>query len=185
VPYFDLSLQHAAAPLLRAMKRWGSDERFLALIDGIRTREPEAVFRSSFIVGFPGETESDHDELLQFLGAARLDWAGFFPFSREDGTAAASLSGHVAPDVMAERQRECDAVQEPITTAARVSLVGREVEVLVDGFDADTGEVVGRTYREAPEIDGIVRLPGVAAAPGSFVCVRVTDALGPDLIATP
>jgi ribosomal protein S12 methylthiotransferase len=185
VPYFDLSLQHAAAPLLRAMKRWGNGERFLALIEGIRTREPEAVFRSSFIVGFPGEGESHHDELLQFLNMAQLDWAGFFPFSREGGTAAAALNSTVAPEVMAERLRECDAVQEPITTAARAALIGREIAVLVDGTDADSGEAVGRTHREAPEIDGVVRLPPAALAPGSFVNVLVTEALGPDLIARP
>ena len=86
VPYFDLSLQHAAPGLLRRMKRWGSGERFLAMIGGIRDREPDAVFRSSFIVGFPGETESDHEALLEFLADARLDWAGFFAFSPEDGT---------------------------------------------------------------------------------------------------
>ncbi|MCC6340074.1 MAG: MiaB/RimO family radical SAM methylthiotransferase, partial [Acidimicrobiia bacterium] len=84
--YFDLSLQHASGGLLRRMKRWGDGDRFLALIEGIRARRPDAAFRSSFIVGFPGETEDDHDALLSFLGAARLDWAGFFPFSAEDGT---------------------------------------------------------------------------------------------------
>ncbi len=87
VPYFDLSLQHAAPGLLRRMKRWGSGDRFRAMLDDIRARQPDAVFRSSFIVGFPGETESDHEVLLQFLADARLDWAGFFAFSREDGTA--------------------------------------------------------------------------------------------------
>ncbi len=90
VPYFDLSLQHASASLLRGMKRWGSGDRFVDLIDRIRVDEPDAAFRSSFIVGFPGETESDHAELLEFLRAARLDWAGFFPFSIEDGTPAAT-----------------------------------------------------------------------------------------------
>ena len=85
-PYFDLSLQHASAPLMRRMKRWGSGERFLPMIEGIRAQQPDAAFRSSFIVGFPGETESDHDQLLAFLAEARLDWAGFFAFSREDGT---------------------------------------------------------------------------------------------------
>ncbi|MGH9005028.1 MAG: MiaB/RimO family radical SAM methylthiotransferase, partial [Acidimicrobiia bacterium] len=95
VPYFDLSLQHAAPGLLRRMQRWGSGERFAAIIDGIRTEEPGAAFRSSFIVGFPGETERDHETLLEFLGAAGLDWAGFFPFSEEVGTAALGLDGKV------------------------------------------------------------------------------------------
>src|SRR4029078_8122539 len=106
VPYFDLSLQHASSPLLRAMKRWGDGDRFLKIIEGIRADEPGAAFRSSFIVGFPGESERHHDELLAFLAAARLDWAGFFAFSREEGTAAESLPGAPAPTLVTARQRE-------------------------------------------------------------------------------
>src|SRR5206468_5590851 len=81
VPYFDLSLQHVSKPLLRRMRRWGDGERFLRRIEAIRDREPDAAFRSSFIVGYPGETEADHDQLLRFVEEVRLDWAGFFPFS--------------------------------------------------------------------------------------------------------
>src|SRR2546423_12131254 len=99
VPYFDLSLQHADARLLRRMKRWGSGDRFLTSIDAIRAQEPDAAFRSSFIVGFPGEAEGEHDELLAFLEAAALDWAGFFPFSAEDGTPAAALPHAVDPEL--------------------------------------------------------------------------------------
>lgn len=180
VPYFDLSLQHAAKPLLRAMRRWGSGDEFLATIDAIRREEPAATFRSSFISGFPGETEWQHDELLAFLRAARLEWAGFFPFSREEGTPAAGLDGVVPDDVVAERMRELAECQEPITASARLELVGEEVEALVDGVDPDTGEVVGRTHREAPEIDGVVRLTGAAVA-GTFVRARVVASEGPDL----
>jgi len=185
VPYFDLSLQHASAPLLRAMKRWGSGERFVSMIDRIRAHEPDAVFRSSFIVGFPGETEDDHDELLAFLRAAGLHWAGFFPFSPEDGTPAATLPGAVPDRVVAEWLRECDDVQVPITDAARNELVrtGAEVEVLVDAVE--DGTAVGRTHREAPEIDGLVRLPGAHARAGVFVRAKVVDAEGPDLVAEP
>ena len=185
VPYFDLSLQHASAPLLRRMKRWGSGERFQALVDGIRAREPDAVFRSSFIVGFPGETERDHDELLAFLGAAELDWGGFFPFSREDGTPAAAMDGNVPDEVVRERLNECAEVQDPITQASRDALVGVDVDVLVDGVDDDTGEPIGRTHREAPEIDGVVRIGGAFARPGARVRARVTSACGPDLVAEP
>ena len=113
VPYFDLSLQHASAPLLRAMKRWGDGDRFLTIIDRIRSEEPGAAFRSSFIVGFPGETERHHDELLAFLTSARLDWAGFFAFSREEGTAAESLPGAPAKTLVTERLRELSEIQEP------------------------------------------------------------------------
>ncbi len=185
VPYFDLSLQHASGPLLRRMKRWGSGDRFRDLIDGIRSREPDAAFRSSFIVGFPGETERDHDQLLDFLSAAELDWAGFFPFSREDGTPAAKMDPVIPDDLMHERLRECAEVQDPITQAARDALVGDDVEVLVDGMDDDTGEPVGRSHREAPEIDGVVRITGAFARPGARVRVRVTSACGPDLVAEP
>src|SRR6266536_2149082 len=149
VPYFDLSLQHASAPLLRRMKRWGSGDRFRALVDGIRVREPDAAFRSSFIVGFPGESEDDHEQLLDFLAATDLDWAGFFPFSREDGTPAAEMDGVVPDDLMQERLRECAEVQDPITQAARDALVGDDLEVLIDGADDESGEPVGRSHREA------------------------------------
>ena len=139
VPYFDLSLQHADGALLRAMRRWGDGDRFLAMIESIRAQEPTAAFRSSFIVGFPGETEAAHDALLAFLGTAALDWAGFFPFSPEDGTPAASLPDAVPTELVSEWLRECDDVQDPITRAARDELVGTEVEVLVDGHDGADG----------------------------------------------
>jgi tRNA A37 methylthiotransferase MiaB len=181
VPYFDLSLQHASAPLLRRMKRWGSGDRFLETIASIRSARPDAAFRSSFICGFPGETEVYHDELLAFLEEAQLDWAGFFPFSREDGTAAAVLDGEVPDDVVREWLRDCADVQEPITTAHRLALLGAEIEVLVDGYDGDVA--IGRSHREAPEIDGVVRLDGHEhqATPGRIVTASVTDVEGPDL----
>jgi ribosomal protein S12 methylthiotransferase len=191
VPYFDLSLQHAARGLLKRMARWGSGDKFLAAIDRIRAHEPDATFRSSFIVGFPGETETDHDALLTFLDDAQLDWAGFFPFSEEAGTPAATLDGRVAVDLMAERLRECGALQTEITQAARDALVlaGAPLEVLVDAVHGDG--VVGRTHREAPEIDGVVHLEYEAGspsdwdrpAPGDLVEARTTGALGPDLYA--
>jgi ribosomal protein S12 methylthiotransferase len=185
VPYFDLSLQHASAPLLRRMKRWGSGDRFRALVEGIRAREPDSAFRSSFIVGFPGETEHDHDQLLEFLAAVELDWAGFFPFSREDRTPAAGMDGVVPAELMRERLRECAEAQDPITQAARDALVGADIDVLIDHADDDTGEPVGRSHREAPEIDGVVRIPGAFARPGARVRARVTEACGPDLVAEP
>jgi ribosomal protein S12 methylthiotransferase len=179
VPYFDLSLQHAAPGLLRRMKRWGSGERFLSMIENIRAQEPAAAFRSSFIVGFPGETERDHDALLSFLDCARLDWAGFFPFSEEAGTTASALDGKVEVSLMQERLRECSEVQDPISMQARTALIGESVEVLVDGRDGDG--LIGRTYREAPEIDGIVRIVAAEGRPGATVRVRVAGVDGLDL----
>lgn len=176
VPYFDLSLQHVSAPLLRRMKRWGDGERFLRRIADIRRREPDAALRSNFIVGYPGETEDDHDRLLAFVEEAQLDWCGFFAYSREEGTYAAGLDGVVPPSLVAERLAELRELQDAITARRRDEIVGREVEVLVD----EPG--VGRTHREAPEIDGIVQVPAELPA-GSFATVRVVDALGPDLVA--
>jgi len=187
VPYFDLSLQHAARGLLARMARWGSGDRFLEAIAAIRAQEPTAAFRSSFIVGFPGETEADHDALLAFLDAAQLDWAGFFPYSREAGTAAADLPDPVPASLAAERIRECETVQTAITQVARDALCadGARLEVLVDA--TDDGRAVGRTHREAPEIDGVVLLePGSGSgawAPGSLVDAVAVAAVGPDLVA--
>ncbi len=178
VPYFDLSLQHVSPPLMRRMRRWGSGDRFLERIRTIRAREPDATFRSNFIVGYPGETEADHDQLLAFLAEAEVDWCGFFPYSREEGTYAAGLDGAVDPTSVAERLAELGELQDAITARKRDQLIGRGVEVLVD----DRG--VGRSFREAPEIDGVVHLPESLPV-GTFQPVTVTDALGPDLVAQP
>ncbi len=176
-PYFDLSLQHASRAHLRRMRRWGDGARFEERIATIRRRYPDAAFRSSFIVGYPGETEDDHDQLLAFLDAAQLDWAGFFPFSSEEGTFAATLPGTVAPALMAERLLECGELQDGITAHQRSRLVGRTVEVLVDR----AGQ--GRSHREAPEIDGIIQLPveETRGLVGRFVPATVVGSAGPDL----
>lgn len=174
VPYFDLSLQHVSPPLLRRMRRWGDGGRFLERIEAIRRREPEAAFRSNFIVGYPGETEEDHDALLRFVDDAQLDWCGFFRYSEEAGTYAADLDGRVDDGLVRERLAELGERQDAITAHRRLSLVGREVQVLVDAPGT------GRTHREAPEIDGIVTVPGELAV-GTFHTVTVTDAVGPDL----
>ena len=178
VPYFDLSLQHVSRPLLAGMRRWGDGDRFLRRIEDIRAADPGATFRSSFILGYPGETERDHDLLLEFLEAAQLDWAGFFSYSREDGTHAAGLDGQVPAELALERLRECAELQDAITAAKRDDLIGTTREVLVDA----PGQ--GRTVHEAPEIDGIVNVPDDLAV-GSLVDVTITGAEGPDLYAVP
>jgi ribosomal protein S12 methylthiotransferase len=177
VAYFDLSLQHVSRPLLRRMRRWGDDERFRSTIAAIREREAAATFRSNFIVGYPGETEEDHDRLLAFVEDVRLDWCGFFAFSEEEGTLAATQDGTVAPELMAERLRELGELQDRITADRRADLIGSRVEVLVD----EPG--VGRTYREAPEIDGVVLVTDDLPV-GEFVTVEISASLGPDLVAT-
>jgi ribosomal protein S12 methylthiotransferase len=176
VPYFDLSLQHVSKPLLRRMRRWGDGERFLDRIADIRRRQPDAAFRSNFIVGYPGETEADHDQLLRFVDAAQLDWCGFFSYSSEDGTYAADLDGTVDAGLVAERLAELRALQDDITAQRRDALIGTTIEILVDAPG------VGRSHREAPEIDGIVHV-GQNVGVGTFAHVDIVDALGPDLVA--
>ena len=176
VPYFDLSLQHVSKPHLRRMRRWGDGTRFLNRIEDIRKREPEAAMRSNFIVGYPGETEEDHDELLAFIEDAQLDWCGFFGFSPEEGTYALNLPDHVDKSLMNERLGELREIQDAITARRRDDLIGDTIEVLVDS----TG--VGRSHREAPEIDGVIHVSETLSV-GSFVQVEIADALGPDLLA--
>jgi ribosomal protein S12 methylthiotransferase len=176
VPYFDLSLQHVSKPLLRRMRRWGDGDRFLRRIADIRAREPDAAFRSNFIVGYPGETETDHDQLLSFVEAAQLDWCGFFAYSAEEGTYAVGLDGAVDAGLMADRLAELRELQDAITAAGRDSLIGTVQRVLVDS----TG--IARSHREAPEIDGVVHVRHDRAV-GEFIEVEIVDALGPDLVA--
>ena len=174
VPYFDLSLQHASASHLRRMRRWGGGERFLERIAAIRAAEPISSFRSSFIVGYPGETEADHDELLEFLDEAQLDWAGFFAFSPEEGTYAAGLDGQVPASLVAERLAEVTERQDQITAIKRDEKVGEVLTVLVD----EPG--IARSTAEAPEIDGVIVVPDSLEA-GTMVDVEIVASLGTDL----
>ncbi|HTO00662.1 MAG TPA: 30S ribosomal protein S12 methylthiotransferase RimO [Microthrixaceae bacterium] len=174
VPYFDLSLQHVSAPLVRRMRRWGNGAKYLERIERIRQMRPDATFRSNFIVGYPGETEADHDELLEFVEAAQLDWCGFFSYSQEAGTYAADLDGQVDPALMADRLAELREMQDEITASRRDELIGTRTTVLVD----EPG--IARSHREAPEIDGIITVPTDLEV-GKFHEVFVTGAQGPDL----
>lgn len=176
VPYFDLSLQHVSRPLMRRMRRWGDGDRFLDRIAHIRSQASDAAFRSNFIVGYPGETEEDHDALLDFVSAADLDWCGFFPYSAEEGTYAVTLDGAVPEPLMHERLRELTELQDGITARRRDALIDETLSVLVD----EAG--IGRSHREAPEIDGVVHVDR-ALTVGQLHRVRIENALGPDLIA--
>lgn len=178
VPYFDLSLQHVSRPLLRRMRRWGDAERFTERMASIRRLAPDAVFRSSFIVGYPGETEADHAALVEFLHTAQLDWCGLFAFSAEEGTYAHGLDGRVPDALVAERLAELGEVADAITATRRDALVGTRANVLVDAPG------VARSWREAPEIDGVVLVPGDLEV-GSLVEVEITGSLGTDLEARP
>ncbi|MPZ52471.1 MAG: 30S ribosomal protein S12 methylthiotransferase RimO [Acidimicrobiia bacterium] len=175
--YFDLSLQHSSTRLLRGMKRPGGRDKYLELTGIIRAAAPEAALRSSFIVGFPGETEEDFEELVSFVDEVRLDWGGFFPYSAEEGTPAAELEDMVPRDVVNERLRHLTALQEQITEGNNLDTVGMIRDVLVDRVE--DGIAVGRSYREAPDIDGLIRLD--RGVPREWVRTEIVDVYGPDL----
>ncbi len=174
VPYFDLSLQHVSRGHLRRMRRWGNGEKFLERIERIRKLSPDAAFRSNFIVGYPGETEDDQAELLEWLEEAQLDWCGFFTYSPEEGTYATSLENQIPAELMRERHAELSETQDLITATRRDAIVGQTIEVLVDS------EGIGRSHREAPEIDGVVRVPR-DLTPGEIYDVLVVQSEGPDI----
>ncbi|MGH3683167.1 MAG: radical SAM protein, partial [Natronosporangium sp.] len=194
-PYFDLSFQHASEPVLRRMRRFGSRQRFLDLLAGIRELAPEAGARSNVIVGFPGETRGDVTELVRFLEAARLDAIGVFGYSDEDGTEAAGLPGKVPAGTVARRYEKLLALSDELAAQRATERVGSVVEVLVDSV-AD-GVVEGRAAHQAPEVDGSTTLTGEAVAgtagrldpadlrPGDLVRATVTGTDGVDLVAVP
>ncbi|MFL6273507.1 MAG: 30S ribosomal protein S12 methylthiotransferase RimO [Actinomycetes bacterium] len=181
--YFDLSLQHASAPVLRRMRRGGSAEGFLDLVGRIRALDPDAAFRSNFILGFPGEREADVAELEGFLEAARLDWVAFFAWSAEDGTTALELDGRVPEATAGARVERVQEVQDSLLATAQDAWVGRPLEVLVERVE-DDGTAEGRSFREAPDADGVVRVADATAAEvGEYLPVVVTAAQGPELLA--
>jgi ribosomal protein S12 methylthiotransferase len=182
-PYFDMSFQHASGPVLRRMRRFGDTERFLALLAQIRAQDPSAAVRSNVIVGFPGESEADVDELERFLLAARLDTVGVFGYSDEDGTEAAELPGHLPQDVVDERVSRVLALVEELTAQRAEDRVGETVEVLVESVDGGSAE--GRTAGQAPEVDGTTTLVGLSAGleVGDVVRASVIGSEGVDLVA--
>jgi tRNA A37 methylthiotransferase MiaB len=184
MPYFDLSFQHSAPGVLRAMRRFGDTERFLELLDTIRGKAPEAGVRSNFIVGFPGESEADLEELERFLSSARLDAIGVFGYSDEDGTEAATYDGKLDQDVVAERLARVSRLAEELTAQRAEERLGSEIRVLVEGVEDD--EAVGRGEHQAPETDGQVILTShEGLEPGSIVSAKVVDTEGVDLVAEP
>ncbi|MGW8557490.1 30S ribosomal protein S12 methylthiotransferase RimO [Streptomyces tubercidicus] len=182
-PYFDLSFQHSAPGVLRSMRRFGGTDSFLELLETIRTKAPQAGARSNFIVGFPGETESDLAELERFLTEARLDAIGVFGYSDEDGTEAASYEDKVDPDVVAERLARVSRLAEELTAQRAEERIGETLRVLVDRTDDEDG-VVGRAAHQAPETDGVTLLStDQELAPGRMVEAKVVASEGVDLVA--
>ncbi|MER5480813.1 30S ribosomal protein S12 methylthiotransferase RimO [Streptomyces sp. NPDC002734] len=185
VPYFDLSFQHSAPAVLRAMRRFGDTDRFLELLDTIRAKAPEAGVRSNFIVGFPGESEADLAELERFLTHARLDAIGVFGYSDEEGTEAAGYEGKLDEDVVAERLARVSRLAEELVSQRAEERVGETVRVLVESVDEEDG-VYGRAAHQAPETDGQVRLTEAGGLRvGEFVEAKVIATEGADLVAEP
>ncbi|GLX54032.1 ribosomal protein S12 methylthiotransferase RimO [Streptomyces hygroscopicus subsp. hygroscopicus] len=184
-PYFDLSFQHSAPGVLRAMRRFGDTDRFLELLDTIRSKAPEAGVRSNFIVGFPGESEADLAELERFLTGARLDAIGVFGYSDEEGTEAATYDGKLDEDVVAERLAHISRLAEELVSQRAEERVGESVHVLVESVDDEEG-VYGRAAHQAPETDGQVLLTsGEGLAVGRMVEAKVVGTEGVDLVAEP
>jgi ribosomal protein S12 methylthiotransferase len=188
LPYFDIPIQHAAGPLLRAMNRRGNGETYLALIARIRAALPEAVIRSTFLTGFPGETEADFEELLDFQGRAALDWMGCFTYSREEDTPAYVLGNRVPRRVAVERKRILEERQQGISEGRMERFLGRELEILVEekfeGPEAspETPELyLGRAYCQAPEVDGAVLISGKSLRAGALARCRINGRTGIDL----
>jgi len=189
VPYFDISFQHASESLLRRMRRFGSPQAFLELIDQVRARAPLAGIRSNVIVGFPGETQRDLDELEAFLIAARLDVVGVFGYSDEDGTEAETYEGKFDRHVIGERVDHFTTLVEELNIQRAEERIGDVVDVLVEGLDEDTDELTGRAAHQGPDVDGatILRLRPGAQPPavGEIIAAVVLDTEGIDLIAEP
>ncbi|WP_068260821.1 30S ribosomal protein S12 methylthiotransferase RimO [Janibacter limosus] len=185
VPWYDISFQHASGPLLRRMRRFGDTDSFLALIEGIRERQPDAGIRSNVILGFPGETEDDVAELERFLLAARLDVVGVFGYSDEDGTEGELLDDKVDADVILERVERIRSLIEELTAQRAEERVGEIVQVLVEEIDGETGEVSGRAAHQGPDVDGMTMLSGDVETleVGQIVTAEVVGTEGIDLVA--
>ncbi|HEX6686387.1 MAG TPA: 30S ribosomal protein S12 methylthiotransferase RimO [Candidatus Limnocylindrales bacterium] len=200
-PYFDLSFQHSSEPVLRRMRRFGSTSRFLDLLSSVRELAPDAGARSNFIVGFPGETRADVDELVRFLTTARLDAIGVFDYSDEDGTEAATMTGKVSAATVKRRYEKVLALTDELCAQRAEERLGSTVDVLVDSVGED-GVAEGRAAHQAPEVDGSTTLrgglglrpggdPGLRPGdgpglrPGDLVRARVISTEGVDLVAEP
>jgi len=180
VPYFDLSFQHANGDLLRSMRRFGDGEKFLHLITQIRALNPQSGIRSNFIVGFPGETDGQFMDLIEFLSQAQLDAIGIFGYSDEDKTEGKSLSNKVAPELITERVNELSTLVDELITQRAESRIGEKISVLIE----DEAEQEGRAEHQGPDVDGSTFIKSRNKyRVGEYVDAVVSDVAGVDLIA--
>jgi ribosomal protein S12 methylthiotransferase RimO len=183
-PYFDLSFQHSSASVLRRMRRFGDTDRFLELVESVRTAAPDAGLRSNVIVGFPGETEDDLAELERFLTEARLDVVGVFGYSDEDGTEAATYDGKLSDEVVRDRVERVTSLTDELVAQRAEDRVGQVVEVLVEEVDHSAGTAEGRAAHQGPEVDGSTTLLDAShLAIGALVTATVVGSEGADLVA--
>jgi ribosomal protein S12 methylthiotransferase RimO len=180
-PYFDLSFQHTSPTVLRRMRRFGDSEKFLHLITQIRALSPEAGIRSNFIVGFPGETQADFDDLADFISAAKLDAIGIFGYSDEDNTEALDLSDKVAEDVIRQRVETLSSLADEMVSLRASARIGESVRVLIE--DSELQE--GRAAHQGPEVDGTTSFIGTNYQVGQYVDAVIIDSMGADLVARP
>jgi ribosomal protein S12 methylthiotransferase len=178
-PYFDLSFQHTSPTVLRRMRRFGDSEKFLHLINQIRALSPEAGIRSNFIVGFPGETQADFDDLANFITEAKLDAIGVFGYSDEDNTEALDHADKVDEDVIKERVEALSTLADEMVSARAQARIGETVRVLIE--DSELQE--GRAAHQGPEVDGTTSFIGTHFEVGQYVDAVVIDSMGADLVA--
>jgi ribosomal protein S12 methylthiotransferase RimO len=180
-PYFDLSFQHTAKDVLRAMRRFGGSSEFLHLISQIRALSPDAGIRSNFIVGFPGESERDFEDLCKFIDDAKLDAVGVFGYSDEDGTEALNMQNKIDPEVIAERVATLSTIADNAVSERATLRIGSEVEVLIDDLELQEG----RAAFQGPEVDGTIGFVDTEFRLGQWVKAVITESAGADLIAKP
>ncbi len=184
VPYLDMPLQHAHPATLRRMRRPANIDWVYRTLEKMRAAIPNLALRTTFIVGYPGETEAEFQTLLDFIQDIQFDRVGAFRFSYEEGTASAALGDPIPPEVKQARWERLMATQQPISLARNQALVGQTLDVLIEGVDETHNLSVGRSYRDAPEIDGLVLVEGRLPI-GRLVPVRITGAMVYDLVGVP
>ena len=180
-PYFDLSFQHTSPTVLRRMRRFGDSEKFLHLINQIRVVAPDAGIRSNFIVGFPGETQEDFDDLAQFITQAKLDAVGVFGYSDEDNTEALNFSDKLDADIISERVEVLSSLADEMVSLRAQARIGETVRVLIEDYELQEG----RAAHQGPEVDGTTSFIGTKFAVGQYVDAVVVDSMGADLVAKP